>query len=455
MKTRYGAGLQALQGDSAFMQSPEWQLVLRIVRSPGFAKSTLLANFLRYVCERKLQGREYEITEHQIGIHAFGRSVAYNPGDDNIVRNYARLLRQRLEQFYAEAGREERLRISIPRGSYVPQFRETLEPLLAVTHGSPLQEPTVPSTMFADVVPMLPVTSPPSHQLWRDKVSWSIAAAVLVLACFGTYIARRMWVASHPDRYTEFWNEVMNVHRPTMIILADSGIGILQDLTGERIHLHEYASDDFSALSTALAKRYPNAAFGADRYKNLTSTADVRSLLDLIQQPQFTATAPTVRFAHDVRMDELAHENAILVGGQRANLWVELFEPVSGFRFEIPNELRAAQLDQRIVWNKTPQKGEAKSYSSVNTEDRHINHSVLSFLPSLDGKGHVLLFQGGNMGATQAAADFATDRSAMEPILQRARREDGSLRSFEVLLETRVVGASSPKATVLLTHYGE
>ena len=50
-----------------------------------------------------------------------------------------------------------------------------------------------------------------------------------------------------------------------------------------------------------------------------------------------------------------------------------------------------------------------------------MNHSILSFLPSLDGHGHVLIFRGGNMGATQATADFATDRLSMDPILKHAR----------------------------------
>lgn len=53
----------------------------------------------------------------------------------------------------------------------------------------------------------------------------------------------------------------------------------------------------------------------------------------------------------------------------------------------------------------------------------------------------------------KATADFATDRLSMEPILKQARNPDGTLRPFEVLLETRVIGASSPKTQVLLVHY--
>src|ERR1700723_3965060 len=115
---------------------PRWQLAQRIVASRSFAKSVLLSRFLLYVCEREITGKTTEISEHQIGVHVFGRRQGYHPGEDNIVRNYARQLRNRLEQYFLEEGREEELRLSIPRGKYVPvysrnQFQE--RPLLVVT----------------------------------------------------------------------------------------------------------------------------------------------------------------------------------------------------------------------------------------------------------------------------------------------------------------------------------
>lgn len=439
--------------NESYAHSAEWQAVLRIAGSHGFAKSTLLANFLRYVCEKKLQGRDAEITEQQIGTHAFGRPAAYNPGDDNIVRNYARILRQRLDDFYAEEGREETVRIVIPRGSYVPHF----EPQ---PHAHDLH---VPLTHLPEIPPPLSVLPPHDANersttpgpFWNDRRSrlTTIAASIMLLLV-GVYAGRRAWIASHPDVYTEFWNEVLPPHRPTVVVLADSGIGILQDFTGVQIRLHEYAFGDTSSISKAFAQRFPEASFGIDRFKNLTSTADVHSLLDLANMPQFAVASPRVRSAQEVRMDDLSGSNAIIVGGPRANPWVELYEPVSDFRLEIPGEFRGSQLDARVVLNKSPRTGEATRFSNgFHADEGYVNHSILSFLPSLDGHGHVLLFQGGNMGATQATADFATDRLSMDPILKQARRPDGTLRPFEVLLETRVVGASSPKAEVLLVHY--
>ena len=101
---------------------PRWQLAQRIVASRSFAKSALLSSFLLYVCEREITGRTNEISEHQIGVRVFGRRPGYSAGEDNIVRNYARQLRHRLEQYFQEEGKDEELRVSIPRGKYVPSF---------------------------------------------------------------------------------------------------------------------------------------------------------------------------------------------------------------------------------------------------------------------------------------------------------------------------------------------
>src|SRR5882757_3626348 len=110
------------QPDAELRDDERWLLAQRIVASKSFAKSSFLTNFLLYICDRELRGRVDEITEYQIGVQAFGRPVDYNPGDDNIVRNYARLLRKRLEEYFKTGSKDEPIRISIPLGHYVPVF---------------------------------------------------------------------------------------------------------------------------------------------------------------------------------------------------------------------------------------------------------------------------------------------------------------------------------------------
>jgi hypothetical protein len=99
-----------------------WGLIHRVLRNPAFIRSPRLSEFLLYVCERAIDGRTDEISEQQIGVQVFKRAPGYNPNDDSIVRSHARLLRQRLDLYFEEEGKEEQVRIHIPKGRYVPLF---------------------------------------------------------------------------------------------------------------------------------------------------------------------------------------------------------------------------------------------------------------------------------------------------------------------------------------------
>ncbi len=113
-------------GDHALRleEDPRWHVARRVAGSKGFAKSKLLINFILYICEKRLLDQTDEITEQLIGEHVFRRPRGYNPGEDNIVRNYARLMRQRLEEYFNGDGLDEAIRIAVPRGGYVPLFIE-------------------------------------------------------------------------------------------------------------------------------------------------------------------------------------------------------------------------------------------------------------------------------------------------------------------------------------------
>lgn len=186
---------------SDLTESREWQLVQRIVASPAFDRSALLTNFLLYVCDRKLQGREGEITEHQIGVQALRRPDNYHPGEDNIVRNYARMLRKRLEEFFEHEGKHEALRISIPRGQYVPIFEPAeglLEPALEPNPVVQLAKPEPPETA-------VPLANPPSFNRRKFLIS---ATAIAGVAGLGSWFAFHKTELNPSARlYYRFWSQ--------------------------------------------------------------------------------------------------------------------------------------------------------------------------------------------------------------------------------------------------------
>ena len=426
------------------LQDARWLLVQRIVASKSFAKSYFLTSFLLYVSDRELHGKADEITEYQIGVRAFGRPENYNPGVDNIVRNYARILRKRLEEYFEEEGKDESVRITIPRGGYVPVFysneqKETLPvaPDLSFdTDEIPVVEDQVASPLPARVAPRL------------IKRPIQIALVLLAILLTAGYVGLRWFKRVQLTPYHQFWSQVFDHNRETLIVPADSGFGILQNLSAHTIHLGDYVTGTY--LSDAkLAPGIDARNWNDLRTQRYTSVVDLNIALSLSHVPELVPDRFAIRYARDLRMEDLKHSNAILLGSVHSNPWGELFQQQLNFALDYHPEV-----DDSFVINRHPLPGESPVYKNVWDDDSHLTYTVLAFLPSLDIAGHVILLEGLNMAGTQAAADFLLNQQAMAPILQKAQRLDGSIQPFEILLETSSIGANAPQARVVAERYG-
>ena len=92
--------------------------------SAGFARNERLSRFLRFVVDQSLEGRDSEIKESVIAVEVFDRNADYDPKLDSIVRTEAGRLRARLSEYYSGQGRNDPVVVELPKGGYVPLFRE-------------------------------------------------------------------------------------------------------------------------------------------------------------------------------------------------------------------------------------------------------------------------------------------------------------------------------------------
>ncbi|MGX1500185.1 adenylate cyclase [Labrenzia sp. MBR-25] len=127
----------------------------RILASPDFSVSARVADFLNYVVEETLEGREENIKAFTVAVDVFGRDDTFDPQSDPVVRIEAARLRRALERYYLLAGQDDPIHIDIPKGSYVPTFR------VQEKAASPIQPETPKRTvarkwmLLAAVVPAL------------------------------------------------------------------------------------------------------------------------------------------------------------------------------------------------------------------------------------------------------------------------------------------------------------
>jgi hypothetical protein len=422
---------------------PRWQLAQRIVASRSFAKSALLSRFLLYVCEREITGRTTEISEHQIGVHVFGRRPGYHPGEDNIVRNYARQLRHRLDQYFLEEGRGEELRLSIPRGKYVPvyslnHFQE--RPLLVVTEAE-----TDTGGVLETLTPAAPAAV--SVQPAR-RGRWLVAGLGFLLLLAGLAIA---WALGHrasahsEDLSHPLWAQLFDESHQTLIVPSDDGIVMIQNLTGHLVPLSEYINRDYLSLKSPYNIDEQNMKdLDAQRYTNVT---DLNAVMRFSHLPEANDGQLTVRYARELHMEDLKDANVILLGSSFSNPWAELFEKTLNFEFEYQPHPNASQ-----IVNRHPQAGELPVYKNDATGPSHRTYALIGFVPNLKNTGWILLVEGLTMAGTQAAADTLFNRDVMGPVLSQFGNADGSLSPFEILIETRSFGSDSPQASIVATR---
>ena len=105
----------------------------RLLGAPSFKSSLRRGQLLRYLIERTLAGEADRINEYAIGIDVFEKPASFDPRIESIVRTEAGRLRQKLREYYAAEGSDDRVLVEIPLRSYKPVFvfREPEVPPLA------------------------------------------------------------------------------------------------------------------------------------------------------------------------------------------------------------------------------------------------------------------------------------------------------------------------------------
>jgi hypothetical protein len=432
------------------LSDPRWNLVQRVVAGPHFARSPLLSKFLLFVTAKTLEGRASEITEHQIGVQVFDRPSGYRTVEDNIVRNYARQLRKRLAEHFAAEGISEPLRIDIPLGGYVPAFVQ-LSPDSPLCEESeqpcPVPLPAPPAHVdLTDPSHGLDAAAPRRRKLRRWLLSGSLVLVYsAVLVCL-TWLAARTdrTPGLHPEISNPLWSALFDSQLNCFIVPADASFNLLEDLSHRTLPLANYIQRGYLELPLAGVDEHSASDL---RSQHFTSFVDLQIVSALARLPQYNPQRVMLRFPRDLRLDDLKHANAIILGSVGSNPWASVAESSANFHIVYRPGMQGA-----TIINAHPQSGEATSYESHWNQPAHETFALIAFLPNLGGNGHLLLLQGLDVAGTQAAAETIFHQDAIAPILLRATRPDGSLRYFEVLLRSTSIESDSTGTQVIASR---
>lgn len=95
-----------------------------ICESKYFKSAKKMQNFLTYIVEKTLAGEGDLLKQYAIGVDALSLSEGFNPNENPSVRIMGGRVRQRLNDYYNDQNNHHELLISLPKGSYIPEFKK-------------------------------------------------------------------------------------------------------------------------------------------------------------------------------------------------------------------------------------------------------------------------------------------------------------------------------------------
>jgi hypothetical protein len=382
----------------------------RLLSNPYFSHSRRFPSFLRYVVDKTLAGQEDALKERTLGIEIFGRQADYDTASDPIVRVTAAEIRKRIAQYYQEPGHEGELRISLPAGSYVPQFHESASAKEEVAaHQVPAAVAVEPE------VPPGGKQRPPHHHFWRG-----FAVSFLVLAALATG-ATLLWRAEHHSPFDFFWGPILNSSDPVLFCIADqkqySNIA-LRDANDENHQvilpdsLTAVVIDDLSPIVHVAGLLQANGKKYSLKGESATNLMDLRA-------------GPTVFI------------------GAFDNAWtLRLTRPL---RYHFANNADMTELgvvDGTAPATRRWMVSRQQQMATNNYQDYAI---IARFTDSITGEVAVVV-AGVARGGTIAAGEFLTDPENLAALMHAAKAA-GNKQNMEIVLSTQIIGGEpgSPK----------
>jgi hypothetical protein len=250
-------------------------------------------------------------------------------------------------------------------------------------------------------------------------------------------------VITHP-----LWSALFSKDRDTFIVPADAGLGILQNLAKEPANLSDYANGRY--LTDVKAQGVDQGNLEDLRTQRYTSMVDLNIASSLTRLPEVVPNHLIIRFARDLRMDDLKDSNVILLGAIHTDPWVGLLQGGLNFQF-----VCGKQVDNCYIVNSHPRAAESPVYRSNLDGASPETYAILALLPNLDHNGWILLIEGLNMAGTEAAANLLLDDATMRPLIEQTMSPDGILKPFELLIRTRSLGAQALPSQVVARRLNE
>lgn len=189
----------------------------RIRTSGILARSAHLHSLFEYLYRCHINGKTPK--ELEIAIEGMGREESFDVTQDAVVRVYVHKLRRKLDEFYAQQGKDLTHRLHLPKGEYrlVLESRE----LLAANENP---EPSA-----------TPIESIQKEQVQTSKINILLAGTVVILLLINLLLVlqgRTLFSEQTALRNEILWQPLFADDRPILVVVGDYFIFAESDASG-------------------------------------------------------------------------------------------------------------------------------------------------------------------------------------------------------------------------------
>jgi hypothetical protein len=412
-----------------------------VLSSAHFCNSKRYPALLQYIVEKTLAGESDQLKERTLGVEVFDRPPSYDTNADTVVRYTAGEVRKRLSLYYSDLGRKPAIRISLPAGSYVPEFLhehdELEEPadgpghlpthaprpgLFAEIageiheHGEPSQSDLAvryPSISTAGVYPGAPLSQTRTNP--RRVAGWLLAAAVAIGLLAG--VGWRYRTVLPKTSIDNFWAPVLHDQSAMMVCIGGS----------------VFSQTHTSGVATATKDvDYP--------FISIQSAAAAAQLSALLERSGGVTTQ--LRSAATTPLTELREHPVILLGGYNNQWTLRLLQPLR-FHFSpvTDGEWIVDGAHPGMHWERDP----TLPYSSAD------DYALVARFRDATTDSWVVALAGVGRNGTEAAAQFATSPHYMQ-LLRDQVGSDFANQNVEAVLKVSVIDGKTGAPAILAWH---
>jgi hypothetical protein len=387
-----------------------------ILHSEAFATSKRSSEFLAYVVEQTLLGVQRELKERTIAVAVFGRIPSYDSHDDAIVRIAASEVRKRLGYYYAGSGKESAVRISLPKGGYVPAFDRFDDQGMRGTdlpdvRGAGDSQPGTPISV--DVV-----RNEAGIRNHRRVLLGSCLVA-LIVAC----VAISWYHRSRPAQtfLDQFWAPALYPSEPVHLVAAAAPVFVA-----------------YAAGETLPANLHTEYVATNDQYVgqgDMLASHLLATMLQRMHQSYDVKTSSSV----DVR--DLPRHTVVLIG-YSSTQWESISKAL---RYYIDGE-RAGMI--------TDYGHDTEWYPRHLTKDLHTDedYAIVSRFLDPATRAMVVLVSGATQYGTEGAAMVVTDPELLKKALHD-RPAGWETKNLQLVLHMKVIANTPATPEVVATYY--